>query len=83
MRSAPVGVRAQQDPARGVGAAFEKVLRALDRSHASVPQVKSGDQAGLLALQAAIYREAQRIEITTRVVDQIVNGVKTVLQTRL
>ena len=78
--AAPVG---RGPAAGGLAGRFGEVLAALDARSAGRTPLDTADPAALLAAQAALYREAERIELASRVVDQGVGAVKTLLQTRV
>ena len=67
---------------------FAAILRdavsAADRSRTpSLPvRAEASDTVRHLALQAEVYRESQRVEIVSRLVDHAVSAVKTLLQSR-
>jgi hypothetical protein len=70
-------------PSRGFAAAFERALRALERGSAEPPRVSELDAERTLALQASTYRQVERVELVSRLVDHGVGAVKTILQTRV
>jgi hypothetical protein len=68
---------------------FERLLRgvssALDRGESLVSGAERGgfatmDPGTLIALQAGIYRYAEAVDLTAKVVDRAANAVRTVLQ---
>jgi hypothetical protein len=67
---------------------FATILRdavnAADRGRTpSLPvRADASDTARSLALQAEVYRESERVEIVSRLVDHAVSAVKTLLQSR-
>lgn len=67
---------------------FATILRdavsAADRSRTpSLPvRADAADTVRHLALQAEVYRESERVEIVSRLVDHAVSAVKTLLQSR-
>ena len=82
--------RAAPQPAVSSGArSFASVLRdavqTAERGRAArTPDAAQvTDPARALALQAAIYRHAEQVEIVSKVVDHAVSAMKTILQTRL
>lgn len=82
--------RAAPQPPVSTGArSFASVLRdavqSAERGRAARSQEASPvtDPARALALQAAIYRHAEQVEIVSKVVDHAVSAMKTILQTRL
>jgi hypothetical protein len=90
------GVR-QTSPADGLAAAgpraaapefagaIGRAIAALDRS-SRIPSGRDaadGQPESLLAAQAALYREAETVELAARLVDHAVGAIKTVLQTRV
>jgi hypothetical protein len=74
---------------RNLSEPFERVLRgvssALDRGEALVSAAERGgyaamDPGTLIALQAGIYRYAEAVDLTAKIVDRAANAVRTVLQ---
>jgi hypothetical protein len=64
---------------------FERLLATADpaaRRTPHVPSVATADTTAL-ELQARVYREAERAELISKLVDHTVGAVKTILQTRL
>lgn len=67
---------------------FAAVLRdavsAADRSRTPSLPIRTdvSETARHLALQAEVYRESERVEIVSRLVDHAVSAVKTLLQSR-
>lgn len=62
---------------------LEQTLTGIDRGIAVPGTTEPLDARGALELQAAVYRHAERLEITSRLLDHGVGAVKTVLQTRV
>lgn len=94
MRSAatlPAAVAARTTPAAEAPGAAARFARALERAAASGGV--GGDAAArssaplgaaeALALQADLYARAERLELTSKLLDHGVGAVKTLLQTRL
>lgn len=63
---------------------FRDVLAAIDRSSTAAPAAAPGHVGApqALALQAEVYRHAERVELVSRLLDHAVGAVKTLLQTR-
>jgi len=71
---------------------FAEVLgdaaRRLDAGRREIDAVIAGARRGdlppeqLLAIQAGVYRYTQEVELASKVVDRVTNGVKTVLQSQ-
>ncbi len=63
---------------------LRKAVESADRAHAkALPAPPPGnDTARALALQAEVYRQAERVELASRLVDHAVGAVKTLLQSR-
>jgi len=82
---ASVGPNAGGRAGGGFRAALDGAVRALERADTRVTAPASGevDAASSLALQAEIYRQAERVELTSKLLDHAVGSVKTVLQTRV
>jgi hypothetical protein len=68
----------------GFAAALERALGDLDRG-AGTPAATEAplDARAALELQAAVYREAERVELASKLLDHGLAALKTVLQTRL
>ena len=81
---APAG-RCSAQPHGGFRTALEGAMRALERAGAPVAPRPPGevDAASALALQAEIYRQAERVELASKLLDHAVGAVKTVLQTKV
>ena len=62
--------------------------RRLDAGRREIDAVIAGARRGdlppeqLLAIQAGVYRYTQEVELASKVVDRVTNGVKTVLQSQ-
>jgi hypothetical protein len=76
-------------PAAASNTSFSEVMRGLarevDRGEAVVSfalrgNSLSGDNQGMIALQAGVYRYVESIDLVTRLVDRASGSVKTVLQ---
>lgn len=67
---------------------FAKILRdavnAAERTQTPALPVRNeaSDAARSLALQAEVYRQSERVELVSRLVDHAVGAVKTLLQSR-
>lgn len=61
--------------------ALRRTLAAVDETPRPGPEAP--DARAALALQAAVYRHAERVELASRLLDHGVSAVKTVLQTRV
>jgi hypothetical protein len=70
---------------------FEQVLRGLGREvgkgestmRTALQSMRGGanlDPAQLIALQAGVYRYSESIDLTSRLVDRMTSGVKTIVQ---
>jgi hypothetical protein len=68
---------------------FERLLHgvgsAIDRGEAIMDRAASGryaslDAATLIALQAGIYRYSEAIDLTSKLVDRVTTGARTILQ---
>ena len=63
--------------------AVSRAVASIDAS-APAPSVDASlDAAQALELQAAVYRHAERIELTSKIVDLGVGAIRTLLQTRV
>lgn len=69
-------------------ASFAKILRdavnAAERTQTPAHPLRNGatDTERSLALQAEVYRQSERVELVSRLVDHAVGAVKTLLQSR-
>ena len=71
-------------PRGGFAGALDHALRALEPQRAtSVAATGELDPAAALALQASIYRDAERLELASKLLDYGVGAVKTILQTKV
>lgn len=82
-------VRHPSPPATSIGkASFAAILRdavnAAERTKTPSLPVRNdaSDAARSLALQAEVYRQSERVELVSRLVDHAVGAVKTLLQSR-
>lgn len=84
----PASPSRESAPMRGSSPSFAQVfrdaMRAADRSRPETPRASAipTDASRALALQAEIYRDAERVELVSKLVDHAVSAVKTLLQTR-
>ena len=88
LAAAPLRPPVANHAGHGAGRFGEVLARALgdlDRSaaNASPPTAGALDTRGALELQIAVYRHAERVELTSRLIDHGLSAVKTVLQTRV
>ena len=83
--TSPVGTHPAGRATGGFRAALDGAVRALERADrpVSAPDATGVDAASALALQAEIYRQAERVELASKLLDHAVGAVKTVLQTRV
>jgi hypothetical protein len=80
----PFGTSPANEKRAGFGETLERVVASLDRTGQS-PQTIAADASpsSLLAAQAELYRDAERIELASRLLDHSVSAIKTILQTRI
>lgn len=77
---------ADQSGPRGAFAhALERAFERLDETPGvdAAGAARALDPQRILALQAAVYRHAEHVEIVSKVADHAVGAVKTLLQTRV
>ena len=62
---------------------LERAMGAVERSSGATAAVGDLGPAEALALQATLYRHAERLELASKLLDHGVGAIKTLLQTRL
>lgn len=73
----------EQGP-RSLSSVFERTLSALNGLN-QAPQLPANDLSSpdVLRLQVEMYRQAEQIELASKLLDHGVSAVKTILQTRI
>jgi hypothetical protein len=84
-QAAVAGSRLGASGSTGFRAALERALGSLDRATPSLDATRAGaiDAQSALELQAEVYRYAERVELTSKLVDHTIGAAKTLLQTRV
>ena len=72
-------------PHTSFAATLERASRALESPVASAARASgpTSPMAEAIELQARVYRDAERVELASKLLDHAVGAVKTVLQTRV
>ena len=74
------------DPANSFGQVFRRLSTEVDRGehavHSALRISPTDENAGMIALQAGVYRYVEAVELCTKLVDRSTNAVKTTLQSQ-
>ena len=86
----PVDPVAPTNPTSRLTLAMQKMIRDLEKGQGALDKLingnlrgKSFSQTELLALQAAMYKYSQELDLTSKVVEKATNGLKDTLKTQV
>lgn len=75
--------RSRSDATTAFAEVLTRAIRSVDERASAAGSPANLDAAAALRLQASVYREAERVELVSKLVDHAVGSIKTLLQTRV